>query len=1019
MVALTVNTLFNSRNEGGTVKRGTRITDWLQYGLYYGDPQYLQVHDFSNWTIVVFDRTAGQVGHEAYFDPTPYNNTPMFLLYLPFGSEFRRAAIQGGYEAPAYNSAKIEEYKTNIKAEIDTYMDDVGYNGIFWDECDVGYWDTGYTLEGATIMREVLDELCDHVASKTINGDPGINIANGAPFFSPASEIFLLESFIGSYSGNAFAPNWRYNPFFGLTSIPLSEGEASGIPWNTGLFAYLFTWKYAYELGSKNTVMYGHSYGDPLSPFQEERQTQCFTAFKATGLKSVNYIDPANQHMLKLFMHNLYLGAPLETPQFDFENKTITRRFTGGTVVYNDVNPENSTLTLRQTEPEYWAESNLDFSEVPWDDVETTTFTCVNASIDYTPDYIKAIGLKMYDDKDTIYMRFLFNDSLDLTDANPIFIWMELDAVDPGKSQFVDVDGFVYLEFKTVKAQLYLYSNGLFKFTGVDLDDDNWQFLYEIPYEKDTITTTNTGTLTFDPSTNKVSSSNVNFINTAATPGGSITFSGMDNSENNITATCKEVAANYVILDLRLDPNDPVLVAETKAGATVSTTKDINYYALRKESLRFIAPNWDNETIKIVAGYGGTTGVSFLVPTADDLGKNDITVTLQGSGQVTNDGSVGLPTVNSSLWFPAIVTSGDSLTMDGWLSSENNGEFTVDSVDGNEVTLEDPGFTLAYETKSIVDFSYVVEGEGSTTQVKNHLQYTCRLMDVYVPHNAVMYSGSSSSGNKISTVTITGTWDEAWVFDRQTGKFIGSDGTPDTPFTSSPINVAAVKDVDATDIYVLVSYDGSTPDGDAFAVSAVDVTLTSWGGSHTAAYDVAPPDLIDYNTPISEWQDQFSDGTQTITFEPLGISRGLLDFERDSLNGDFTLTIQANDDLISALQTTDIRGTTIVYRRTYEDANFNDADEVETVLVATVDKWEYIDNVLYVTCKHTTIDWEAAFPSRQASYFCPYVFKDSRCKYEGSGTFCAKTMTACKAYGNERNFGGIVTIPRLQRGKWQ
>lgn len=58
------------------------------------------------------------------------------------------------------------------------------------------------------------------------------------------------------------------------------------------------------------------------------------------------------------------------------------------------------------------------------------------------------------------------------------------------------------------------------------------------------------------------------------------------------------------------------------------------------------------------------------------------------------------------------------------------------------------------------------------------------------------------------------------------------------------------------------------------------------------------------------------------------------------------------------------------------------------------------------------------FPHRRMSYFCPYKFKDSRCKYYGIGSFCNKTYVQCESYKNEDNFGGMKTLPALLQGRW-
>ncbi|MFO0110618.1 MAG: phage BR0599 family protein, partial [Alphaproteobacteria bacterium] len=91
----------------------------------------------------------------------------------------------------------------------------------------------------------------------------------------------------------------------------------------------------------------------------------------------------------------------------------------------------------------------------------------------------------------------------------------------------------------------------------------------------------------------------------------------------------------------------------------------------------------------------------------------------------------------------------------------------------------------------------------------------------------------------------------------------------------------------------------------------------------------------------------------------------------------------------------------------------------ETILVGVIESWNYLDGILTLAIRQNLIDWSKSYPNRRLSYFCPYTFKDSRCKYVGAQGFCDKTFTTCQSFGNQDNFGGFKTLPRLQRGKWQ
>lgn len=51
-------------------------------------------------------------------------------------------------------------------------------------------------------------------------------------------------------------------------------------------------------------------------------------------------------------------------------------------------------------------------------------------------------------------------------------------------------------------------------------------------------------------------------------------------------------------------------------------------------------------------------------------------------------------------------------------------------------------------------------------------------------------------------------------------------------------------------------------------------------------------------------------------------------------------------------------------------------------------------------------------PVRIMKDYCPFKFRGAECGYRGSVTSCNKTLTACRAMGNQSRFGGEPTIPQ-------
>lgn len=931
---LTPHTLYNARRTpSGTVRRGTMITDWLQYGLYYGEPRYLQVHEFGNWFDVVLDVRA--VDGENAINPDAFNNKPRFIVYLSYGAAFRRAAVSGGFAPPNYNPVTMAAFIQDYKAQIDHIMDTKRYNGIFWDECDVSYWDTSLSVAGSNVFRDVLNQLCDHVRSKSLTRpdgtfSTGVNIVNGSPYFGEVGEIFLLESFIGSYFGNAFAPSWRYNKFFTKMPFALAEGPQVGIPWSTGILPYLYTWKYGWN-GPNKTVQYGHSYGDPLSVYQNDRQLQCFIGSKALGIESVNYIDPANQHMLHLYMHTRYTGLPLETPQFDVPNERVSRMFSGASLRYDDQNPAASRITMTETEPEYWKKTDQAFNEIPWDS-GTSYPNRAMYSVNLVPEYLKVWKLQVWDDREFVYLRAESNDTLRFGNVLPLYLWAELDPRMPGKSQYINREiGALYLETPGFKAQFYIFGASLFKWdmSNGNSSADAWQFMYTIPVRKSTEKYNFSGddiTIGTDGVIRKPSGG---FIAAGIRPNTRLMIGGSWQAQNNTEILVGTVTDTYLT-----QAAGPKALANDPGGHQITMTwsRDRVEYKIRKETLRYIVPSWDNQSFRFFLGFAGNTGAAFFTASPGDV---------------------------------------------------------------------------TYDKTTTVTRAY------------NPATYATRMPLAYVPHNAVVYAGTPAPGQQVSSITVDASGScKVWVFDRVKAKFVGPDGTPYTWWVN-PLQVNVPAGIDATEILVAIAHDSMSPTDDSWEVRAISVDTTPMASpGQPVGYDVAFPRLVEYEKVYKEWENVTSPKTIDVEYIPIGMERGLIQLQRDNQRDSFQVTFAATDEVVGLLKANDIRNKEIRLRRTYEGVDHTNPDTVETLWMARVDNWSYQDGKLTLDCRPFSVDWGRMFPHRRMSYFCPYKFKDSRCKYYGIGSFCNKTYVQCESYKNEDNFGGMKTLPALLQGRW-
>lgn len=881
---------YNCRTESGVIKRGRFLDDWLRYGVYYGTPAYLQIHNFDNWNVLIFDYAAIEQG----VDPTDYGDTDIYL-YIAFGSRFNKAAREGGYYPSEYNTTTIEALREAVHREIDAVID-AGFKGIFFDECDTGYWDWNYSVESSDILKAQLQEYCTY-----ITGRGGKSFINGTPYYAECGDNFLLESFLSTWSGNLFSPDWAGNDFFIKYIYEMEElGEAGGIPWTTGIYSWLYTNKYA-----PGADIYAHSYGDPKSIWQHDKQKYSLAGALSLGLQSWNYIEPTNQTLVPIWAHSFYVGAPLECPQVNIPDKTVTRKYSGAAVSFNE---KTSTGEIAMNvEPDYWWNIDQDFEDIDWE-VDGALVAGAHRTSGFTPDYLDIDNIYFYDDLKEIYLRIKIGGTFPESDIIPFYLYMQLDPA-LGGFQTAKTPGDVpYLHFKNFKAQIYLYGRSLFYW---NQETSDWVYLYPVRYEID---------------------------------------------------------GNYI------------------------------YYAIRKETLKFAVSTWNEVDIRFIPFFLYNSGNSFWV---DDT-------------KASYPDCLPVETLDYGPKYKWISWNGGSSEPRQYPDCPMPFLGDEDELAYNQVRTTKISSSLMWDGGYYTIYSY--------TYTHNYTVYgysECAVQmqdDVYSPHSAVIYSITGQANKKITQVDITGSFDKAWIFDRETGQFVGPDDTPDTYFTSTPFSPTKI--IDAQDIYILCAHDDTDPTADTWSVSDISVTLGDWASTHTPGYDIALPVLVEWQSVYDNWKGVHLSETVENTYLPAGIKRGGINLKKDSVKGTFTVTLQATGALAEALETYDITNSALVMRRTFSDLDHSDPDSIDTIVVAYVDSWELNDTELRIRAQLNFHNWNSTFPKRRVSYFCPFVFKGPQCNYGGVATTCDKTLTTCTSLGNDDNFGGIPTIPRLQRGKW-
>lgn len=142
--------------------------------IYYGELQYSGFDDYSCYDVMVSsDQNAEQVAKARAC------GTKIFQYYF-YGSRFR----PGGF---------IEEMKSNIENIASNNLGD----GIFFDECEPGYW-SNECYSNPEMMKQFddgLKELCDYCYSLGLEC-----ICNGVDYYSNYGTYFLWESFAGYWS---------------------------------------------------------------------------------------------------------------------------------------------------------------------------------------------------------------------------------------------------------------------------------------------------------------------------------------------------------------------------------------------------------------------------------------------------------------------------------------------------------------------------------------------------------------------------------------------------------------------------------------------------------------------------------------------------------------------------------------------------------------------------------------------------------------------------------------------------
>lgn len=146
--------------------------------IYYGQLQYSGVSDYSIYDFIVANDTTSTTEVQKCRD-----DGCLVVQYVAYGSRFE----------------DTEDWKRKFKATIWSYKEGGYADGIFFDECEVGYWNLDYYTNPEKIEKFwlFLKEVCDWCRDIGL-----ITVVNGVRAFCDCGDYWLWESFGGYWNTN-------------------------------------------------------------------------------------------------------------------------------------------------------------------------------------------------------------------------------------------------------------------------------------------------------------------------------------------------------------------------------------------------------------------------------------------------------------------------------------------------------------------------------------------------------------------------------------------------------------------------------------------------------------------------------------------------------------------------------------------------------------------------------------------------------------------------------------------------
>jgi hypothetical protein len=164
--------------DSGQIKLDIKYKQPKTYIIYYGQLQYSGVSDYSIYDFII----ASDTSSVDEVNKCRVDGCKVFQ-YKAFGSVFEDS----------------ESWLDTFKGVIKTWFDSGLCDGIFLDECEVGYWDLSYYTDKIKIdiFQKSLENICDYCVNLGIEV-----VVNGVRGLSQCGDYWLWESFGGYWSTN-------------------------------------------------------------------------------------------------------------------------------------------------------------------------------------------------------------------------------------------------------------------------------------------------------------------------------------------------------------------------------------------------------------------------------------------------------------------------------------------------------------------------------------------------------------------------------------------------------------------------------------------------------------------------------------------------------------------------------------------------------------------------------------------------------------------------------------------------